>query len=169
MRVGYRPLIRGGLFVTAIAGIVLAILSVKGVSLWVPRGSMILFGVGLGFANTALVIAAQSSVDWQNRGVVTASTMFFRSIGGAIVVGATGGILKASIAKDPTIPPEAASELLSPERGRGLSAEILGKLGTALGTGLTTIFWVVAGLGVLGFLVSLWFPKLKAKIEEPAP
>ncbi len=169
MRVGYRPLIRGGLFITAIAGFVLAIFAVKGVSLWVPRGSMILFGVGLGFANTALVIAAQSSVDWQNRGVVTASTMFFRSIGGAVVVGATGGILRASIAKDPSIPMEAASDLLSPERGKSLDPEMLGKLGTALSGGLSTIFWVVSGIGVASFLLGLWFPKLRAKVETTTP
>lgn len=163
MRVGYRPLIRGGLFITAMAGLFIAFFASKGMSLWVPRTGMIFFGMGLGFANTALIIAAQTSVDWQNRGVVTASTMFFRTIGGALAVGVTGGLLKMAIARDPSIPAEAANQLLSAERGRGVSPEILSKVGLLLEDGLKTVFWVVAGIGVVSFLVSLWFPKIKVK------
>ena len=47
----------------------------------------LVFGVGMGFANTALLIAVQTSVDWSERGIATASTMFFRTMGGAIAVG----------------------------------------------------------------------------------
>ena len=87
-RPGYRRLVRGGLAperrsrrpgarAPAPAG--------RGA----PRRRALTFayGVGLGFANTPLVIAVQSSVPWNRRGVATASTMFFRTIGGTLAVG----------------------------------------------------------------------------------
>src|SRR5204862_259340 len=58
-RVGYRPLIRSGLAISAAAAVAVALLLRPGASLHVPQTMSALFGVGLGFANTALLIAVQ--------------------------------------------------------------------------------------------------------------
>src|SRR5207247_4682208 len=78
------------------------------------------FGIGMGVANVALLLAVQTSVDWEHRGIATASTMFFRTIGGAVAVAVMGGMLNASLAKDPSIPADAASQILRPEGVRSL-------------------------------------------------
>jgi len=39
-------------------------------------------------------------VPWQQRGVATASTMFFRTIGGTLAVGVMGGVLSAALERD---------------------------------------------------------------------
>jgi len=155
---GFRPLIRGGLAITAIAGVVLALYGTHD-TLWGMRLTTLGFGIGMGFANTALVIAVQTSVPWEERGVATASTMFFRTIGGALAVGVMGGVLNAALAKDPTIPHAATSQVLSREGIKEMDPALLARLGGLLGGALQTVFWIVAAMGVAAFVVSLWFPK----------
>jgi MFS family permease len=167
MKMGYRPLIRGGLGVTAAASIALAIFANKTGNVWVPRIATLFFGLGLGFANTALLIAVQTSVDWAQRGIVTASTMFVRTIGGALAIGVTGGVLRLALARDASIPPDAASQLLGPERGEHLDPEVVRHLGAALEDGVGTIFWISSGIACAAFFASLLFPRV-ALIKEGA-
>ncbi|HUJ24810.1 MAG TPA: MDR family MFS transporter, partial [Myxococcales bacterium] len=92
-RVGFRPLIRGGLALSAASAAALAFFLEPGASVHMVQLANAAFGAGLGFANTSLLIAVQTSVDWRQRGVATASTMFARTIGGTLAVGALGGVL----------------------------------------------------------------------------
>ena len=117
------------------------------------------FGVGMGFANTALIIAVQTSVAWHERGVATASTMFFRTIGGALAVGVMGGVINAAVARDPSIPPEATSQVLTKEGLSHMDPALLSRLGGLLAGALDTVFWIIAAMAVIAFVVSLWFPK----------
>src|SRR3954463_7711180 len=68
-RVGFRVLVRSGLIISAVAAVALAALLRPGASLHVPQAMSALFGIGLGLANTALLIAVQTSVGWKQRGV----------------------------------------------------------------------------------------------------
>ena len=55
-------------------------------------------GVGLGFVASPAVVAAQSSVGWAGRGVVTGASMFSRSVGSAVGVAAFGAVANAAVA-----------------------------------------------------------------------
>lgn len=55
-------------------------------------------GLGMGLVATPVLIAAQSSVGWSERGVVTGTNMFSRSIGSALGVAAFGAIANATLA-----------------------------------------------------------------------
>jgi EmrB/QacA subfamily drug resistance transporter len=167
MKMGYRPLIRGGLGITAVASIGLAIFANKTGNVWGLRVATLFFGLGLGFANTALLIAVQTSVDWAQRGIVTASTMFVRTIGGALAIGVTGGVLRMALARDASIPPDAASQLLGPERGQHLDPEVMRHLGAALEDGVGTIFWISSGIACAAFFASLLFPRVALVQEGP--
>jgi EmrB/QacA subfamily drug resistance transporter len=164
-RVGFRPLILFGLAVTAAAGVALALVGTTHGLLGL-RACTAAFGVGMGFANTALLIAVQTSVTWEQRGIATASTMFFRTIGGTIAVGVMGGVINASLMADASIPEDAASRVLSREGAAALPPDLLAHLGAALASGLGTVFWIVAGMGVLAFLTSLWFPHVPTHAKE---
>jgi hypothetical protein len=120
----------------------------------------------MGLANTAVVICVQTSVKWHERGVATASTMFFRTIGGALAVGVGGGVINAALAKDPTIPADATRRILAHGGVADMDPAVLAKLAGVLGGALEAVFWIVGGMGVAAFLVSLGFPKA---IPEPAP
>jgi EmrB/QacA subfamily drug resistance transporter len=161
VRVGFRPLILGGLGVSGVSTVVLALVLGPGAPLLLPEVAMGLFGAGLGFAATALLIAVQTSVGWEMRGVATASNLFFRTIGGALGVGVMGGVLVERLTADPRIPVSAANELLGPEHGRGLGDDILRQLSGALADGLTTNLWIISAMAVLAFAFSFLFPRVK--------
>lgn len=164
-KVGFRPLIWTGLTITAVSGVALALFGTHD-TLWAMRATTLAFGVGMGFANTALIISVQTSVAWHERGVATASNMFSRTIGGSLAVGVMGGVLNAALAKDPTIPPEATSQILTREGIRSMDPAVLAKLGQVLGGALDTVFWIVGGMGIVALLVSLPFPRVT---RAPAP
>ena len=49
-------------------------------------------GLGFGYVASPAIVAAQSSVGWQRRGVATGATLFARSVGSAVGVAAFGAI-----------------------------------------------------------------------------
>ncbi|MCY1045721.1 MDR family MFS transporter [Corallococcus sp. bb12-1] len=161
LRTGFRPLIIGGLGLSVVGTGLMALLLKPGASLLVPQIAMGLFGIGMGFTSTALLIAVQTSVGWELRGVATASNMFFRTIGGALGVGLMGGVLVTHLMKDPSVPVSAANELLGPEHGRGLPPAMLETLSGALSTGLSINFWIICAAAVAAFAAGLFFPKVK--------
>src|SRR2546427_3860631 len=159
-RVGFRILVRSGLVISAVAAGALALLLRPGMSLHVPQAMSAVFGLGLGLANTALLIAVQTSVEWRQRGVATASTMFARTIGGTLAVGVLGRILSAAVLRDGTLPPGAADRLLGPEHGAGLDPAVMSSLSASLQAGLGAGFWAVAGISVAAGITSLFFPPI---------
>jgi EmrB/QacA subfamily drug resistance transporter len=161
VRIGFRPLIRGGLALSAAAAIGLAFFLRPGSPLWVAQTGTFFFGAGLGFANTALLIAVQTSVAWEQRGVATSSTMFFRTIGGTLAVGLLGGMLAAALGGS------SADQILGPDHGRHLDPAVLKGLSGALQVGLTRVFWAIAVLAVLAWTTSWFFPKLETTPRQP--
>jgi len=157
-RIGFRIPIRVGLGISAMSALALAIFLRPGCSLLVPAWGTACFGLGLGFANTALLIAVQTSVTWEQRGVATASTMFFRTVGGALALGGLGAVLAAGFKHDPSIPAWAANQLLGPDHGASLGAAVLARLGGLLAERLQIIFWLIFALSAASFLISWMFP-----------
>jgi sugar phosphate permease len=166
-RVGFRVLVRSGLVISAVAAVAMAFLLRPGTSLHLPQAMSALYGVGLGLANTALLIAVQTSVAWRQRGVATASTMFARTIGGTLAVGVLGAVLSAALLRNSSVPEGAADQLLGPAHGAGLAAAVLRALSASLETGLTTVFWAIAGISIAAAACSLLFPRIP--VGAPAP
>jgi len=138
-----------------------------GSSLLIAQLAMAVFGAGLGFAATSLLIAVQTSVGWELRGVATGSNMFFRTIGGTVGIGTMGGVLVSRLTRDPAVPIEAANSLLGPEHGRSLAPEVLRVLGSGLESGLSTNFWIMFAFASAAFLCALFFPRGRKAIADP--
>jgi EmrB/QacA subfamily drug resistance transporter len=158
-RLGYRRLLLAGLSTSAAAGAALALALGPGVSLVVPQALTFLYGVGLGLANTPLVIAVQTSVPWNRRGVATASTLFFRTIGGTLAVGLLGGVLARAIA-GAGARPGLAERLLGTERD-ALPAAELAAISGALQSAMGVVFWAVAGIALAALIAGARFPRLE--------
>jgi MFS family permease len=57
----------------------------------------LVLGFGMGFTASPTLIAAQSSVGWSERGVVTANNIFLRSLGSSLGVAVFGAVANAVI------------------------------------------------------------------------
>jgi EmrB/QacA subfamily drug resistance transporter len=167
LKTGFRPLIVGGLGLTVVGTGLLPLLLRPDSPILLIQLSMGLFGVGLGFASTAMLIAVQTGVGWELRGVATASNLFFRTIGGVLGVGLMGGVMVAQLLKDPNIPGSAANALLGPAHGQGVPADMLKTLSHALGTGLTINFWLICAFSVAAFAAGLFFPRVSLSARTP--
>ncbi len=135
LRVGFRTTILIGASVVVLATAGLALSSLHP---WLPAVALACFvmGLGLGFVAAPALIAAQSSVDWGERGVVTGANMFARSMGSAVGVAALGALVNGLM------------------RGAGAAAQPDRFAGAA-----TAAFAAVAVAAVLMALVALAVPR----------
>jgi EmrB/QacA subfamily drug resistance transporter len=158
-RVGYRRLLFAGFALTATSAVILAVVLRPGASLRAIQLVTACFGAGLGLANPPLLIAVQTSVPWNRRGIATASTIFFRTIGGTIAVGLLGGALAHGLARagaDPAF----VEKLLGPERA-ALDPAAVASVSAALQDAMAVVFWAGALIATGAFLVSLAFPRVE--------
>ena len=164
-KVGFRALVRVGNVVVVVAAAALALLVSGGAGDGAIRLATAVVGVGLGLANTALVIAVQASVDFSERGVATASTMFFRNIGGTVAVGAMGVVLARALG---TGSDDVVSRVLGPER-RHVESEVLRAVSAHLALGVTNVLWLVVALAGLSAVVALLFPAVSTSSVSIRP
>jgi EmrB/QacA subfamily drug resistance transporter len=96
LRIGFRTTVLIGMAIiiaTAVAyAVTAASPSVAGIAIL-----SFLMGVGMGLASVPALIAAQASVGWNERGVVTGTNMFARSVGSAVGVAVLGAIANGII------------------------------------------------------------------------
>ena len=92
LRLGYKTTaIIGSAF--AVAGCVLFVAFVHADSgIWRVAVSSFVIGIGMGWASVATIVAIQSDVEWQDRGVATGTTMFLRSLGSAVGIAIFGAL-----------------------------------------------------------------------------
>ncbi len=161
-RFGFRALVRVGFVLVMLSASTMAWTMRDGhASLWTLRLASAAFGIGMGTANTPLVIAVQTSVSFAQRGVATASTMFFRNIGGTVAVGVMGAVLADTLlggAAKKAGGGELVGRILGPER-RAIDSAVLASIAGDLGRGLDRVMVIVAFLALLAACVAFLFPK----------
>jgi EmrB/QacA subfamily drug resistance transporter len=145
LRIGFRP--------TALIGLSLAALGSLGLWLasatpnaWTAAAASFVVGLGLGFVATPTLVAAQASVPWHERAVVTGTNMFMRSVGSAVGVAIFGAIANAVIAT----------------RGGDASA-------TAIQDGSRAVFLAVLVAAAVSIVAGLLMPATRAEdVEQTA-
>lgn len=108
MRLGFRDTSLIGVAFIVAGGLLLLTIG-ESSSLWLVAGYSFVVGVGLGYTSSPTLVAVQSVVGWENRGVVTGTNMFARSVGSAVGVAVFGAIANASLADRFTHPPAGVS------------------------------------------------------------
>lgn len=164
LRTGYRRPVWLGAALTAIGLAVLVPLVLARAPAWTLGISMFVFGLGMGLANTAILIGVQASVGWEQRGVVTAATMFARTMGGALGVGGLGALLAARLGR--SLDGDTASALLDPHRRDAVLA-VPGVV-EALGDALDPIFYGGAIAAILAVLAVLAHPRDDRMSQPPS-
>jgi EmrB/QacA subfamily drug resistance transporter len=165
VRIGFRAPVWLGSAIIACALTATAAALGSGTSMTAIRVLMFAYGVGMGLASTSLLVSVQSSVGWEERGVVTATSMFARTMGGALGAGALGAMLARSLGEE--LSPEAVSALLDPAQRAHLAADP--RVMLALSSAMAPLFRVIAAGGVLNLLVVAFWPRQLAPASQPPP
>ncbi|GHO87739.1 MDR family MFS transporter [Dictyobacter formicarum] len=168
---GYRITALVGTGLTLIGmGIVVAFTPQVGLPMIIV--AMVLIGAGLGFSSSAYILSVQNAVPWSLRGVATASTQFFRTIGGTVGVAIMGSILNVQMALHFTpifahyqqvlqhlpkgISP--ANVLLTPDVRSSLASGLLNQLQVALSQSLFWVYLLLFVMAVIGLVAMFWLP-----------
>jgi EmrB/QacA subfamily drug resistance transporter len=100
LRIGFRS--------TVLIGMSITVLSATAFALTASTPSVVsiaiicfFMGLGMGLSSSPAMVAAQSSVGWNERGVVTGTNIFARSVGSAVGVAILGAVANAIIARYP--------------------------------------------------------------------
>jgi multidrug resistance protein len=101
LTVGFRATGLLGAALAVTGATVLVLLDPAG-SLWHVAAGCVLIGFGMGWVAAPALVVAQSSVAWRERGVVTATNMFSRSVGSAMGVAVFGAVVNAVVGSSPT-------------------------------------------------------------------
>lgn len=96
LRIGFRGCALIGTAVV-LAGTALLLLLDEGTSVWQVAATCLVIGVGMGLTVSPTLIAAQASVGWRERGVVTANNLFLRSVGSAVGIAVFGALVNAVV------------------------------------------------------------------------
>jgi EmrB/QacA subfamily drug resistance transporter len=124
--------------------------------------SMLVLGFGVGMTMPTISLAAQNAVSWQDLGVVTAATTFFRTLGGTIGVALFGAVLNARMNHDlkellpagTVLDPETL--LSSPRDIRALPDALQAPVVESLANGVTTAFLVAIPVVAATFVLALF-------------
>jgi EmrB/QacA subfamily drug resistance transporter len=111
LRIGFRDTaLVGSVFVITAA--VLAAMLTHHSPIWAAAAAAFIMGIGFGLAASPTVVAVQSVVGWDRRGVVTAANLFSRSLGSAVGAAVFGAIANATLAHRFADPPAHLAEQL---------------------------------------------------------
>jgi EmrB/QacA subfamily drug resistance transporter len=108
LRFGFRTTVLIGM-VFVVAGVVLLAATAPTPVLWRVALFCFIIGLGMGLVATPSLIAAQASVAWDERGLVTGTNLFSRSIGSAVGVAIFGAIANAIFLANGTGDPDAST------------------------------------------------------------
>ncbi len=149
-----RAYLRFGFRTTAIFGGTVLVLGMGALSMSTRHPSILLvagicfvIGAGFGFSAVTSLVAAQSSVSWVERGVVTGTQMLFRSVGQALGAAVLGAV---------------ANGVIAAHGGDEQNRETM----TAAAT---SVFLAATGIAVLLLVSALAMPKRAASVVAPLP
>ncbi len=125
--------------------------------LWAMCGAFTV-GLGMGFCNTTLVVAVQTSVGWNERGVATSSNLFLRTIGQTLGAALGGALLNYGISQHAPEAVGAVNRLFDPRVREGLGASGISHLTQAIAGSLHEVYLISGFLALLTLVVMLRFP-----------
>jgi EmrB/QacA subfamily drug resistance transporter len=174
LRIGFRDTALIGSVVFVIGTVLCATLSAHAQVLHVAAACFVV-GVGLGLAAGPVLVAIQSSVDWDRRGLVTGANMFSRSIGSAVGVAVFGAIANATLAGRFAHPPKElagrlpksvdATSLVLTGHGTGPGSAVAAFVRTSLYQAAHQVFLSVVAVAVVGVAVLFLMPRRTEKLS----
>jgi len=177
-RIGFRDTALIG-SAAIVGGSALLLLLGPGSAVWQVGACCFVTGLGFGLVASPTLVAAQSVVGWDRRGVVTATNMFGRSMGSAIGVAVFGAIANTTLAARFASPPaglhgdlprtadDAAVVLDHAAGGQGAGGPLAGFVRDALADASHQVFLGVLVGAVLTVVAVLLVPRRTSELTFP--
>jgi EmrB/QacA subfamily drug resistance transporter len=133
--------------------------------IWAAAGSFF-FGFGMGLTSTCFIVSIQSNVNWEQRGIATASNMFMRNLGNTVGAALLGGILNSQLyhyiknqqgTKNYTV--DSINILLNESERKELSLAVKHILQEGLTQSLHSVYLVVFVLSLVSLIFVMFLPK----------
>lgn len=148
-RFGFRRIAVSGMAVMTAGYLALA---------WRPHGTLRfliavagVLGIGMGLVTITLIVAVQSLIRLEQRGIATSAMLFFRNIGGTVGVAAMGGMLTAR---------------LGVQVGEGAGA-LPPALAAAFVVEMGAVLWLGVGSALLGLAATCFLPPATPLSRRP--
>lgn len=118
-----------------------------------------LMGMGLGASNTTFLVAIQSHVDWQSRGIATSSNLFARMMGRSLGAALFGAILNFGINREMPQSGDVLDRLMDPAFRDQFSATEMDRLIAVISASLHDVYLVAALLAAVTLAIIVCFPR----------
>lgn len=145
LRIGFRATVLLGMGIVVLSGLAYALTAPYPSVITIAVVSFVM-GFGMGLSASPALVAAQSSVEWGERGVVTGTNLFARSVGSAVGVAVLGAIANGIIGGFP-----GADE--NPD---------------AVVAATGAVFWASLAAAALAAAAAFAMPRMSAPREDPA-
>jgi MFS family permease len=96
LRIGFRGCALIGASIVLLGALLLQLLG-RDSSVYLVGAICLVIGLGMGLTAAPTLVAAQASVGWGERGVVTANNIFLRSLGSSLGVAVFGAVANATL------------------------------------------------------------------------
>ena len=145
-------------------------------SRWVVIVDMIVMGAGFGLITQILIVAVQNAVDRRQIGTATATTNFFRSLGGSIGVAVFGAIFGAELSSwlPKTVPGGLAGTdpnalLSSPSQIAHLAPATSAGVAQAVANSLHVVFYTGLAIAVLSAILMVFLKEVPLRQQGGPP
>ncbi|WP_338473249.1 MDR family MFS transporter [Niallia sp. XMNu-256] len=169
LKIGIRATSFLGGIALVIGSLMFVMLTPQAGPIWAATGSFII-GIGMGLTNTTFIVAIQSSVSWEQRGIATAANSFMKNLGNTVSAAFLGGILNSQLmnyltnygsANTAGLTVDSTNLLLNKEERDQLPGGILHLLQEGLTYSLQTVYYVVLFLAIISMIFIWLLPRKK--------
>ncbi len=158
VRWGFRRVALFGTTLVTLGFTGLVVAAFTGMGHGVITAVLALTGCGFGPTSMSYLLAAQSAVPWQRRGVATAGIAFFRTFGGAVGIGLLGtlfNILSASSLARLSAGGVTPAKLLDPISQASLSGDAILSAQHTIAAALLWVFVAILAFAAAGIVITL--------------
>ena len=153
LRSSYRAAVCiGGVFLVCGTAMLIALDPERG-PIWAATGTG-LVGIGMGLNQNTYMVAAQSGVDWSQRGSATSMIAFTRMLGQTVGAALYGGVVNFSLAG--MLGGDAVNRMMDPDLRHKLSPTEIGPVMNAVADAVHNVY-IVSGILVVVILVAGFF------------
>lgn len=167
LKIGYRMTALLGSICLFIGALFFITIDVSKGPVWAGTGSFVI-GLGMGLTSTTFIVAVQNHVDWETRGVATASNMFMRMIGSSLGAALLGGVLNTKLSyflgKESTeltqdLSTDSANTVLDSSVTSNMSDRAIALLEKGLAVALNSVFWGIFIFAVITLVLTIFLPQ----------